>query len=73
MVFFFNFCLQCCWGEVRNIVRCIYREAGTSLAGKWFFYESLLLFIYLFIYYLYIYLFAYNFCQSYVIFHIILM
>ena len=25
---------QCCWGEVRNIVRCIYREAGTSLAGK---------------------------------------
>ena len=26
--------VQCCWGEVRNIVRCIYREAGTSLAGK---------------------------------------
>lgn len=24
--------LRCCWGEVKNIVRCIYREAGTSLA-----------------------------------------
>ena len=36
------FCLQCWWGEVRNIVRCIYREAGTSLAGKWLFYDLLL-------------------------------
>lgn len=26
--------LRCCWGEVRNIVRCIYREAGTSLADE---------------------------------------
>lgn len=26
--------LWCCWGEVRNIVRCIYREAGTSLADE---------------------------------------
>lgn len=24
--------LRCCWGEVKNIVRCIYREAGTPLA-----------------------------------------
>ncbi|KAL9983544.1 hypothetical protein ACROYT_G005732 [Oculina patagonica] len=26
--------LRCCWSEVRNIVRCIYREAGTSLADE---------------------------------------
>lgn len=26
--------LRCCWGEVKNIVRCIYREAGTSLADE---------------------------------------
>ncbi|XP_015758524.1 PREDICTED: uncharacterized protein LOC107337801 [Acropora digitifera] len=26
--------LWCCWSEVRNMVRCIYREAGTSLADE---------------------------------------
>ena len=52
-------CRQCCWGEVRNIVRCIYREAGTSLAGKWLLYDSLCLITDLFIYLLI------TFCQSY--------
>ena len=62
------FCLQCWWGEVRNIVRCIYREAGTSLAGKWLFYDLLLStcnylfinFIYLFITFASLMLFIFN-------------
>jgi len=52
-------CQQCCWGEVRNIVRCIYREAGTSLAGKWLLYDSLFPITYLFLCLLI------TFCQSY--------